>query len=193
MRSDLVGLQRRRRGVGWLAVVLVISTMTVSVSTVPNAAWAQGLIIYPSKGQSQQQLSRDRYECHTWAVQQTGYDPSNPQMAQSNVPAAAPPPRAEAPQGGLLRGGARGAALGAVGGAIAGNAGKGAAIGAATGALFGAFRRRDQRRRQSSAQQQYQQQQQQAQQQRNQAANQRRNGYNRAMTACLTGRGYSVT
>ena len=167
--------------------------MTMSVSMVPNAAWAQGLIIYPSKGQSPQQLSRDRYECHTWAVQQTGYDPTNPQMAQSNAPAAAPPPRAEAPQGGILRGGARGAALGAVGGAIAGNAGKGAAIGAATGALFGGFRRRDQRRRQQAAQQQYQQQQQQAQQQRNQAANQRRNGYNRGMTACLTGRGYTVS
>ncbi len=193
MKWDFVGLQCRRRGVGWPAVVLIISTITVSVSMVPSAAWAQGLIIYPSKGQSQQQLSRDRYECHTWAVQQTGFDPTNPQMAQSNVPAAAPPPRAEAPQGGLLRGGARGAALGAVGGAIAGNAGKGAAIGAATGALFGGFRRRDQRRRQQAQQQQYQQQQQQAQQQRTQAANQRQSGYNRAMTACLTGRGYTVT
>ncbi len=189
----MVGLQCLRRGAGWSAVVLIVSAMTVSVSTVPNAAWAQGLIIYPSKGQSQKQLSRDRYECHTWAVQQTGFDPTNPQMAQSNVPATAPPPQAEAPQGGILRGGARGAALGAVGGAIAGNAGKGAAIGAATGALFGGFRRRDQRRRQQAQQQQYQQQQQQAQQQRNQAANQRRNGYDRAITACLTGRGYTVS
>ncbi len=193
MTSDMVGLECVRRNVGWSAVVLVVSAMTVSVSMEPNTAWAQGLIIYPSKGQSQQQQSRDRYECHLWAVQQTGFDPTNPQMAQSNVPSAAPPPRAEAPQGGLLRGGARGAALGAVGGAIAGDAGKGAAIGAATGALFGAFRRRDQRRRQQAEQQRYQQQQQQAQQRQNQAANQRRNGYNRAMTACLTGRGYTVT
>ncbi len=189
----MFGLQCLRHGVGWSAVVLVVSVMAVSVSMVPIAECAQGLMIYPSKGQSQQQQSRDRYECHTWAVQQTGFDPTNPQMAQSSFAAAAPPPRAEAPQGGILRGGARGAALGAVGGAIAGDAGKGAAIGAATGALFGAFRRRDQRRRQQAAQQQYQQQQLQAQQQRNQAANQRRNGYNRAMTACLTGRGYTVS
>ena len=191
----MVGLQCLRRGVGWSAIVLVVSAMTVSISTVPNAAWAQGLIIYPSKGQSQQQQSRDRYECHTWAVQQTGFDPTNPQMAQSSFVAAAPPPQAEAPQGGILRGGARGAVIGVVGGAIAGNAGKGAAIGAATGALFGGFRRRDQRRRQQLAQQQYQQQQQQQQQalqQQTQAANQRRNGYDRAMTACLTGRGYTV-
>ncbi len=189
----MAGLQCLRRGAGWSAVVLIVSAMAVSLSTVPNAAWAQGLIIYPSKGQSQKQLSRDRYECHTWAVQQTGFDPTNPQMVQSNVAATAPPPQAEAPQGGILRGGARGAALGAVGGAIAGNAGKGAAIGAATGALFGGFRRRDQRRRQQAQQQQYQQQQQQAQQQRTQAANQRQNGCNRAMTACLTGRGYTVS
>ena len=193
MRSGFFGNLRLCHGVGWSAAALSVSLVILALSAVPQATWAQGLIIYPSKGQSPQQLSRDRYECHTWAVQQTGYDPSNPQMAQSNVPAASPPPRAEAPQGGLLRGGARGAALGAVGGAIAGNAGKGAAIGAATGALFGAFRRRDQRRRQSFAQQQYQQQRQQAQYQRNQAANQRQNGYNRAMTACLTGRGYTVT
>jgi len=195
MRSDIASYLHLCRGLCWLAVVLGVSAVIVSLSTVPNVAWAQGLFIYPSKGQSQQQLSQDRFECHTWAVQQTGFDPSNPQMAQSNVPAAAPPPRAEAPQGGLIRGGARGAALGAVGGAIAGDAGKGAKIGAATGALFGAFRRRDQRRRQRSAQQQYQQQQQQRQQalqQQTQAANQRRNGYDRAMTACLTGRGYTV-
>ncbi len=193
MRSDFLGNLSLCRGLGWSPAALSVSVVILAVWAVPHTTWAQGLIIYPSKGQSPQQLSRDRYECHTWSVQQTGYDPSNPQMAQSNVAAAAPPPRAEAPQGGLIRGGARGAALGAVGGAIAGNAGKGAAIGAATGALFGGFRRRDQRRRQQAAQRQYQQQQQQAQQQRNQAANQRRNGYNRAMTACLTGRGYTVT
>ncbi len=194
MRSDFIGKLCRCCGLGWQAAALSVSVVILAVSAVPHTTWAQGLIIYPSKGQSPQQLSRDRYECHTWAVQQTGYDPSNPQMAQSNVPAAAPPPpRAEAPQGGLLRGAARGAALGAVGGAIAGDAGKGAAIGAATGALFGGFRRRDQRRRQQAQQRQYQQQQQQARQQQSQAADQRRNGYNRAMTACLTGRGYSVS
>jgi hypothetical protein len=32
------------------------------------------LYVYPRKGQS----STDRYECHSWAVQQTGYDPTEP-------------------------------------------------------------------------------------------------------------------
>ena len=46
--------------------------------------------IYPNKGQSQQQ-SQDRYECHTWAVQQTGFDPSRPPPAAA--PAAPPSAR----------------------------------------------------------------------------------------------------
>lgn len=33
---------------------------------------------YPSRGQSAEQQSTDRYECHTWAVQQSGFDPTQP-------------------------------------------------------------------------------------------------------------------
>lgn len=45
-----------------------------------TAAHSQGeLMIYPKQGQSADQQSRDRYECHTWSVQQSGYDPSDPQ------------------------------------------------------------------------------------------------------------------
>jgi hypothetical protein len=29
-------------------------------------------------GQSPEQTERDRYECHVWAVQETGVDPSRP-------------------------------------------------------------------------------------------------------------------
>ena len=36
----------------------------------------QEMIIYPARGQSQKQLDKDRYECHVWAVGQTGFDPS---------------------------------------------------------------------------------------------------------------------
>jgi hypothetical protein len=31
---------------------------------------------YPRQGQSEEQAARDRYECHRWAVSQTGYDPT---------------------------------------------------------------------------------------------------------------------
>ena len=133
---------------------------------------AQGPYFYPAKGQSADQQNRDRYECHNWAVGQTGYDPSNPPPQGGS----APPPTSSA-----ARGAVGGAAVGAVGGAIGGNAGKGAAIGAATGAIVGGVRRRNQERQQQAAQ---------SQQASANAAG--RDAYNRALTACMQGRGYTA-
>ncbi|MGB6308366.1 MAG: outer membrane beta-barrel protein [Steroidobacteraceae bacterium] len=42
----------------------------------PAVAAAGGFYIYPRNGQSEQQQSTDRYACHTWAHQQTGFDPT---------------------------------------------------------------------------------------------------------------------
>jgi hypothetical protein len=36
---------------------------------------------YPLNGQSVQQQDRDRYECSLWAVEQSGFDPSIPELA----------------------------------------------------------------------------------------------------------------
>ena len=149
------------KNIGVLLLVLMFS---------PSAF---GQYIYPSKGQSAQQQDRDRYECHTWAVQQTGFDPTRPQTAQA--PSAPPPGRP------VVKGAARGAAVGAVGGAIAGDAGRGAAAGAAVGGLLGGMRRMDQAKAQG---------QQEAQQQNINA--QQQAGYERALGACLEGRGYTV-
>jgi hypothetical protein len=93
--------------------------------------------VYPAKGQSQQQMEKDKFDCYSWAKQQSGFDPMQ-------GPGAAPPPPPSSPQheGQVVGGAARGAALGAIGGAIAGDAGKGAAIGAATGGGLGAMRKR---------------------------------------------------
>ncbi len=33
------------------------------------------LIVYPADGQTEEQLDRDRYECHRWSVKETGFDP----------------------------------------------------------------------------------------------------------------------
>jgi hypothetical protein len=159
------------------ALDLVIALALLGFVAAPVSA--QDPIIYPNKGQSQDQMEKDKYECYSWAKKQTGFDPMQTPQA------TAPPPQQEAPQGGVLRGGARGAAVGAVGGAIAGDAGKGAAIGAASGALIGGMRRRDQQRRQQQSQDQW------AQQQTAQYS-QNRNNYNRAFSACLEGRGYTV-
>jgi hypothetical protein len=34
------------------------------------------LYVYPRRGQSSEQQARDRYECHRWAAEQSGFDPS---------------------------------------------------------------------------------------------------------------------
>jgi hypothetical protein len=34
------------------------------------------LYVYPSAGQSEAQLKEDRYQCHVWAADQSGYDPT---------------------------------------------------------------------------------------------------------------------
>ena len=134
------------------------------------------MFIYPAKGQNQAQQDKDRYECHSWAVQQTGFDPSKPQVA-----AAGSSQQYQPSQPHILKGAGRGAALGAVGGAVAGNAGKGAAAGAAMGGVVGGFRRRDERIRQADSRADAQA-----------ASNPRRDAYMRAMSACLQGRGYTV-
>lgn len=36
----------------------------------------QQLYVYPAAGQTQQQLSNDRYDCHVWSVRQTNFDPT---------------------------------------------------------------------------------------------------------------------
>ena len=54
-------------------------------------AYAQPYI-YPSKGQSQEQQERDKFECYNWARQQTGFDPTAPSYASTP-----PPPKREAP------------------------------------------------------------------------------------------------
>jgi hypothetical protein len=142
------------------------------------AAQSGSMYIYPAKGQNKVKQDEDRFDCHSWAVSQTGFDPSRPQPN----PNYSANQHYQPSQAHVLKGGARGAALGAVGGAITGDAGKGAAAGAAMGGLAGGFRRRDERRQQASQQQADAH----AAQQNQQMA------YNRAMAACLEGRGYTV-
>jgi hypothetical protein len=153
-------------------ITLVLSTGLTAALTM-TTAHSQGLVIYPGKGQSPEQQNKDKGECHVWAVQQSGFDP-----AQAQAPAAAPPSQ---PGGERVRGAARGAAVGAVGGAIAGDAGKGAAAGAAVGTMAGGHRKREQARQQQAQAQQQQQ-----------AFAQSQAGYQKALGACLEGRGYTV-
>ena len=134
---------------------------------------AQNVYIYPSKGQSQAQQDKDKYECYDWARSNTGYDPANPASSSS---ASTSSPRQQS--GGVVRGALAGAAIGA----IAGDTSKAAGRGALAGGLFGGIR-------QSSTNQQAQQQHSQKQASQSRA---RLNEYNRANAACLEGRGYTV-
>ena len=45
--------------------------------------------LYPKKGQSAEQQDKDKYECHQWAVGQTGFDPMNPPKAPDATPQVA--------------------------------------------------------------------------------------------------------
>src|ERR1700684_772765 len=93
----------------------------------------QRVFVYPAHGQSPEQTERDRYECHIWAVQQTGVDPSRADASPYERVVVQP----ATPPGANTAGGAIAGAI--IGGIIGGplNAGAGIILGGATGALIG--------------------------------------------------------
>src|ERR1700727_3882811 len=93
----------------------------------------QRVFVYPAHGQSPEQTERDRYECHIWAVQQTGVDPSRADASPYERVVVQP----ATPPGANTAGGAIAGAI--IGGIIGGprNAGAGIILGGATGAIIG--------------------------------------------------------
>jgi hypothetical protein len=139
---------------------------------------------YPKAGQTQEQQSRDHFECYNWAVKQTGFDPGRSMIPieQRVQVIPLPPPGFET---------ARLAIAGAVLGALIGgprHAGQGALIGAAGGAIAGAM---SDAARQESARQMEEAY---SRQDRARGAQlvDKEIAFRRAMSACLEGRGYSV-
>jgi hypothetical protein len=132
-------------------------------------------IVYPSKGQSKEQQSKDEGQCHQWAQQQTGVDLQK--LAEESTSG-----EVYQRHHGLLGGAARGALLGVAAGAIAGDAGKGAAIGAVAGGGIGAMRsRRDMEAQQQAHASAHAEQKKQLAQ------------YDRAFCTCMNGKGYSAS
>jgi len=152
---------------------VAIAAFVICAAATGATAQTSRPYIYPSKGQTQEQQDRDKYECNQWAVSQSGFDPSNPSPSLTS---------GEQPQRGAGGGAARGAAVGAVGGAIEGDPGARAASGAARGGVFGAIRRRRERNEAEQEQEQEQA----------QAVASDQESYNRAFAACMQGRGYAV-
>lgn len=159
--------------------VLVLMMILLALGTTP--AMGQELMVFPAKGQTDEQVEKDKYSCYEWAVKQTGFDPAQPQPV-----AQAPQTQSHEPTGARLKGAARGAAIGAVTGEIAhDDAGHGAAAGAAAGTMAGGMKTRSARRNQEHTQQ--------AQTQQHDAeTTQKMNDFNRASSACLESKGYTV-
>ncbi len=164
-----------RQKIVWMSLI-VLAVM------VAGPVLAQEVIIYPAKGQSEDQMEQDKFQCYSWAKKETGFDPMEMPTA------TAPPPKKQAQKGGAGRGALGGAAAGAaIGGITRGRkgAGRGALIGAGSGALIGGMRREKQRNQEAQSRNQWEREQ-------GNAYMQKRNTYNRAYGACLEGRGYTV-
>jgi len=58
-----------------------------TASTDPPAP--EDVFMYPRGGQNADQQARDRYECHRWAADQTGFDPTRPDGGVPNADARA--------------------------------------------------------------------------------------------------------
>ena len=56
----------------------VVSEAPTESNVVTPSPSAEQFYVYPKNGQSPEQQSQDRYECHRWAVDQTRFDPSQP-------------------------------------------------------------------------------------------------------------------
>ena len=49
----------------------------------PDPAPVDKTFVYPRQGQSAQQQASEEYECHRWAVTQSGFDPTGAATGQS--------------------------------------------------------------------------------------------------------------
>lgn len=152
----------------------------VSQPTLPSVT----LYFYPTKGQSKAQQERDRFECYDWAKKQTGYDPSQKQLAphQRIEVQSTTPPGSDT---------AAGAITGAVIGSILSprhNKGPSMVFGAITGAMLGSASEQAKHEQAKQIQQRYDA----KDAQRYAKLERQASDYRRAMSACLEGRGYTV-
>jgi len=149
-----------------------------------GSALAQDLVVYPAKGQSNEQTEKDKFECYGWAKGQSGFDPMKMPTASSPAPTKGDKSVAGGVVGGGVLGGLGGAAIGAIAGGKSG-AKKGVAIGGLSGGALGGMHSHSQNQQADQKREQWE---------RDQTAQylQQRNTYNRNYAACMEGRGYSV-
>ncbi|MCB1916372.1 MAG: glycine zipper 2TM domain-containing protein [Rhodocyclaceae bacterium] len=140
--------------------------------------------IYPARGQDARQLARDRFECYGWAVQQSGFDPARAlvRLPRPALRVDADPPAGVGTAAGVLTGAAIGAAV-----SSPHHSGEAAVVGAVLGGIVGAAsdsaREAEARRIESELNRRAA---------REGALDARGQAYQRAFSACLEGRGYTV-
>ena len=154
------------------------------------SAAAQDLFVYPASGQSDEQLADDRYECHVWAVKESGFDPS--ELGEAAPPRVVRVPVPENKAEGATE---KGALAGTIAGAVIGrddNKGRSAILGGVIGAIAGAAaEQKGEREARAQAEAEAKREADRLAQNKAELAV-RRSNYRRAMTACLEGRGYTV-
>jgi hypothetical protein len=153
------------------ALVAVLAAVSVHAAAGEDL---RELEVQGQRGQSFEQTRRDRYECHNWAVEQTGEAPAAVGTERESRDDGKRELRRERIDRALV-----GAAIGGAVGSILGNgrrhhSGDRALTGAAAGAAIGAATAGSGRRAERETQPE------------------EPSDYLRALTACLEGRGYSV-
>jgi len=134
----------------------------------------QQVFIYPNEDQTQEQLDIDKAECEMWTFEQIGF----PEGYVEDEDAG----KGKVTKNALI-GTVAGAGIGAGAGAVAGKPGKGAAAGAAAGLIGGLIiGSKKKKKAKEEAKEEYEE-----------ANAQYNDNYKRAMTACMTARGYTVS
>ena len=171
-----------RRG-GWVRAATVVCAAALTVLALPSAEAAVDLAalkVTPQRGQSAEQARRDRYECHNWAVEQTGVvpraQPADDEKTDTNRDTDREKRADRAARA------VAGAAIGGVIGSILGTTrdrhhrdADTVLAGAAIGAAVGAATAKDSSERKPKG------------------AESPDENYLRALSACLEGRGYAVS
>ncbi|PKI17711.1 hypothetical protein [Colwellia sp. 12G3] len=165
--------------------------LMLSILAISNVSAQQ--YIFPKNGQTKEQQQQDEYSCHSFAVSETGFDPTAvqaPVAATAPQPSAQPAPQRKSGLRGALKGAAAGALIAEVGGNdVSNGAAKGAAVGVVSSGRHNAKAASQAAEQQKSVEQQAQQQAAQAQQ----LSDEKLNNYNKARNVCLDAKGYSVS
>ena len=181
----------RFRSHDFCAAAIVLAALAAPGAMAQSNSVAPPIYIFTSTGQDAAQQREDRMQCHGWATDQSGYDPSLAALSvhlQSSAPASEDTSDGNNRASSVARGALGGAAVGALIGAVSGDVDveEGAAYGAGVGAVGGGLRGRQQRTQSENAA---------TGQAESLAAQTRLNlsNYGRAYKTCLEGKGYRIS